>query len=74
MKDMMITTEELWDNVRATKLQLIRSTRQLLLALEEESNNKPGERDLAHQVAVVSRRFEQLQEEMTDDLFFIKKK
>lgn len=73
MKDLMTTTEELWDNVRATKLQLIRSTRQLLLSLEEENNNKPGDRDLEHQIAVVSRRFEQLQEEMTDDLSFIKK-
>lgn len=73
MKDQMTTTEELWDNVRATKLQLIRSTRQLLLALEEESNSRPGDHDLEHQVAVVSRRFEQLQEEMTDDLSFIKK-
>lgn len=73
MKDQMTTTEELWDHVRATKLQLIRSTRQLLLALEEESNSRPGDQDLQHQVAVVSRRFEQLQEEMSDDLSFIKK-
>ena len=73
MKDQMTTTEELWDHVRATKLQLIRSTRHLLLALEEESNSRPGDQDLQHQVAVVSRRFEQLQEEMSDDLSFIKK-
>ncbi|PSK93186.1 hypothetical protein [Taibaiella chishuiensis] len=73
MKDQMTKIEELWDNVRATKLQLIRSTRFLLLALEEADINNPGDWELEHQIAVVSRRFEALQEEMVDDLAFIKK-
>ncbi len=73
IKDQMAQIEDLWDNVRATKLQLIRSTRFLLLALEEADTNQPGDWELEHQIAVVSRRFESLQEEMVDDLAFIKK-
>lgn len=69
----MTSIEELWDNVRATKLQLIRSTRFLLLALEEEYTNHPGDARLEHQIAIVSKRFEDLQMEMADDLSFIRK-